>query len=126
MREQERIQLAIPEGGYADPVYEEAAPPKTAFQTLALHRQGLAVAEIAKQRGLVPNTIEDHLVECARAGLPVDTSKLVSAEHRQQIEEAIETHGAERLKPIHDSLPESITYNEIRFVVTDYLRSRKP
>jgi ATP-dependent DNA helicase RecQ len=125
MREQERIQLAIPESGHADPVDEEGAPPKTVFQTLALHRQGLSVAEIAKQRGLAPNTIESHLVDCLGAGLPVDISRLVSPESRKQIEEAIETHGAEKLKPIHDSMPESITYNEIRFVVADYLRSRK-
>lgn len=125
MREQERIELAIPEGGHAISDDEEGAPPKTALQTLALHRQGLSVAEIAKQRGLVPNTIESHLVDCLGAGLPVDTSKLVSPESRKQIEEAVEMHGTEKLKPIHDSLPESITYNEIRFVVADYLRSRK-
>jgi ATP-dependent DNA helicase RecQ len=124
MREQERIQLAIPEGGHAIADDLEGAPPKTAFQTLALHSQGLSVAEIAKQRGLVPNTIESHLVDCLGAGLPVDVSKLVSPESRKQIEEAIETHGAEKLKPIHDSLPESITYNEIRFVVADRLRSK--
>jgi ATP-dependent DNA helicase RecQ len=125
MREQERVQLAIPEGGHAIDVDEEGGPPQTAFQTLALHRQGLSVAEIAKQRGLVPNTVESHLVDCLGAGLPVDISKLVSPENRNQIEEAVELHGTEKLKPIHDSLPESITYNEIRFVVADYLRSRK-
>lgn len=119
MREQERIQLAIPEGGHAIPADEEDGPPKTAFQTLALHRQGLSVAEIARQRSLVANTVEDHLVECARAGLPVDISKLVSAENRQQIEKAIEQHGMERLKPIHEALPEEITYNMIRFVVAE-------
>jgi ATP-dependent DNA helicase RecQ len=119
MREQERIQLPIPEGGHAVALDEGDAPPKTAFQTLALHRQGLSVEEIAKQRGLVPNTIENHLVECLGAGQPVDTSKLVSDENRKQIEEAIEQHGMEKLKPIHDSLPESISYNEIRFVVAE-------
>ena len=120
MREKEQIELAIPEGGHAVSTDEESAPPGTAFQTLALHRQGLSVAEIARQRGLVPNTIEDHLVECMRAGLPVDTSTLVSTEDRKQIQEAIEEHGTERLKPIHDSLPENITYNQIRFVVAEH------
>ena len=122
MREQEQIELAIPEGGHAILTDEENAPPKTAFQTLALHRQGLSIAEIARQRGLVPNTIEDHLVECLRAGLAVDVSKLVSANDRKQIQAAIDEHGAERLKPIHDSLPEHITYNQIRFVVAEKRR----
>ena len=121
MREKEQIELAIPEGGQAIPTDEEvAAPPGTAFQTLALHRQGLSVAEIARQRGLVPNTIEDHLVECMRAGLAVEISRLVSTEDRERIQAAIEEHGAERLKPIHDSLPENITYNQIRFVVAEH------
>ena len=126
MREQEQIELTIPEGRHASPSDEQSPPPKTAFQTLALHRQGLSVAEISTQRSLVPNTIENHLAECLRAGLAVDVSKLVSTENRQQIEKAIDLHGTEKLKPIHDSLPEHITYNQIRFVVAHRLRSAKP
>jgi ATP-dependent DNA helicase RecQ len=83
------------------------------------------VAEIAAQRGLVPNTIESHLEECLRAGLAVDVSRLVSPDVRKQIESAIDEHGTERLKPIRESLPEHITYNEIRFVVAERLRTEK-
>ncbi len=72
------------------------------------------------------NTIENHLVECLVAGLAVDVSQFVSSEDRRQIDKAIEQHGTEKLKPIHDSLPESITYNQIRFVVAERLRSSKP
>jgi ATP-dependent DNA helicase RecQ len=125
MREQERVELAIPEDAHAVRSDEENAPPATAFQTLALHRQGLSVAEIASQRGLVPNTIESHLEECLRAGLPVDVSRLVSPEVRKQIESAIDEHGTERLKPIRESLPESITYNQIRLVVADMQAKQK-
>ncbi|MGH9873897.1 MAG: RecQ family ATP-dependent DNA helicase [Pyrinomonadaceae bacterium] len=125
MREQQQIELAIPEGGHTIPIDEDRAPPQTAFQTLALHRQGLSVAEIAAQRGLVANTIENHLVECLVAGLDVDLSQLVSSEDREQILKAIEQHGTEKLKPIHDSLPENMTYNQIRFVVAEHLRSTK-
>ena len=123
MREQEKIELAIPGDGHAIPSEEESAPPKTAFQTLALHRQGLSVAEIATERSLVPSTIENHLVECLRAGLSVDVSNLVPTEARAQIEVAIDQHGTGQLKPIRESLPEHITYNQIRFVVAERLRS---
>ena len=126
MREQERVELAIPKDGHAVRSDEEGAPPSTAFQTLALHRQGLSVAEIAAQRGLVPNTIESHLEECLRAGLPVDVSRLVPEDVRKQIESAIDEHGTEKLKPIRESLPENITYNQIRFVVADRVRTKKP
>jgi len=120
MREQERIELAIPESGHAIENDDENAPPTTALQTLALHRQGLSVAEITRQRGLAPDTIESHLVECLRAGLPVDVSKLVSTEDRKQILEVIDQQGMERLKPIRDLLPDNITYNMIRFVVAEH------
>jgi uncharacterized protein YpbB len=124
MREQERVELAIPEGGHVLRSEEEGAASATAFQTLALHRQGFSVAEIAAQRELVPNTIEGHLEECLRAGLPVDITRMVPAEVRKQIEEAIDEHGTERLKPIRESLPETITYNQIRFVVADRVRQK--
>lgn len=125
MREQEGIELAIPEGGRAIGSDEENAPPKTAFQTLALYRQGLSVSEIARQRNLVPSTIEAHLVDCLLAGLEVDISKLLTTDQREQIELAIKAHGSEKLKPLRDSLPETITYNQIRFVVAHRLKSQK-
>jgi ATP-dependent DNA helicase RecQ len=125
MREQERIDLALPQGRHELQSEEGIAPPTTAFQTLTLHRQGLSVAEIAAQRGLVPNTIEGHLVECLAAGLPVDVARLVSPENRKQIEAAIQQHGTDRLKPLHEALPETITYNMIRFVVSDWVRTHK-
>jgi uncharacterized protein YpbB len=56
------------------------------------------------------------------AGLTVDVSRLVSESDRAQIEKAIAEHGTEKLKPIHESLPESITYNMIRFVVEEKRR----
>ncbi|HKO97005.1 MAG TPA: RecQ family ATP-dependent DNA helicase [Pyrinomonadaceae bacterium] len=113
MREQEQVQLAIPDG----PTEQENGPPPTAQQTFALHRQGMSVAEICAHRGLVANTIEGHLVDCLIAGFDVDVSRMVSIEERKLIEEAISEHGTERLKPLRDSLPESITYNQIRLVV---------
>ncbi len=116
MRDQERIQLALTDNGMAEDE-EEGLLPATALQTYTLFCNGHSVADIAKQRELVTNTIEGHLVECIAGGLPVDLTKLVSDADRTQIEKAIAEHGTEKLKPIRESLPESITYNMIRFVV---------
>ncbi len=125
MREHEQIELALPENE-RDPVEVEVVPPRTAMQSYRLFSEGLSVSEIASQRNLVTNTIESHLVDCMRSGLSVDTSRLVSAEDREQIEKAIDEHGTDRLKPIHDALQESISYNAIRFVVAEYLLLKKP
>ena len=116
MREQERVQLVLTDNS---PAKDEDEPllAATALQTFTLFRNGHSVADIAQQRELVVNTIEGHLVECIAAGLPVDLDKLVSDSDRAHIEMAIAEHGTEKLKPIRESLPESITYNMIRFVV---------
>ena len=121
MREQERIQLALTDNGLVKD-QEEPLLPNTALQTYTLFRNGHSVEEIAGQRNLVTKTIEGHLIECISAGLPVDISKLISDSDRTQIEKAIAEHGTEKLKPIRDSLPESITYNMIRFVVAEHRR----
>ena len=118
MREQERLELALTEDREQDK--EEPLLPATALETYTLFRNGHSVEEIATQRNLVTKTIEDHLIECMSAGLTVDISKLVSASDRTQIEKAIAEHGIDKLKPIRESLPESITYNLIRFVVAEH------
>jgi superfamily II DNA helicase RecQ len=116
MREQERLELALPEDVQVNDE-DDGLLPQTALQTYNLFRNGQSVAEIAAQRNLVANTIEGHLIECISSGLAVDIARLVSESDRSQIEKAIAEHGVEKLKPIRDSLPESITYNMIRFVV---------
>ena len=108
--------MALSDGVQVDNDDQGLLPP-TAMQTYTLFRNGHSVEEIAAERQLVTNTIEGHLIECISAGLAVDITKLVSESDRAQIEKAIVEHGIDKLKPIHDSLPESITYNIIRFVV---------
>jgi ATP-dependent DNA helicase RecQ len=122
MREQEQVQLALSENGTKNEVGQEFILAKTASQTYALFCRGLSVTEIAQERNLVTSTIEGHLLDCIRAQLPVDTSRLVASEHRKQIEQAIAEHGTEKLRPLRDSLPETISYNMIRFVVAEHTK----
>ncbi|MDQ6651149.1 MAG: helix-turn-helix domain-containing protein, partial [Acidobacteriota bacterium] len=119
MREQERVELALAEDGQSKDE-EEPLLPSTALQTYTLFRNGQSVEEIAAQRKLVVNTVEGHLIECISAGLAVDISILVSTSNRALIEKAINDHGADKLKPIRESLPENISYNMIRFVVAQH------
>ena len=59
-------------------------------------------------------------------GLAVDLSRLLSTAERAQVEKAISDHGLdEGLKPIRESLPESISYNMIRFIVAEQRLKRK-
>jgi len=124
MREQERVELSLTDEGLAKDE-EEPLLPSTALQTYTLFRNGHSVEEIAMQRNLVTKTIEGHLIDCMSAGLTVDISKLVSDSDRTQIEKAIAAHGADKLKPIREALPENITYNMIRFVVAKHRQLSK-
>jgi superfamily II DNA helicase RecQ len=124
MREQEQVALALSESGKTNEV-EEFILSRTASQTYALYCQGLSVEEIAQRRNFTTSTIEGHLLDCINADLPVDVSKFVSSEDRKQIERAITEHGIGKLRPIRDSLPETISYNMIRFVMVEHLQSQK-
>jgi ATP-dependent DNA helicase RecQ len=94
------------------------------MQTYALYRQKNSVAEIARVRECTTGTIEGHLIECVRAGFPIDVSEFVSAADRFLIERAIAEHNADKIKPIRDALPESITYNMIRFVLAELVSAK--
>ncbi len=124
MREQEPIELALPQitadqSHVPAPVSEDLGATKTMMETYGLYQQGLSIQEIARQRNCTTGTIEGHLIDCIRAGYSIDTALFVPADSRALIEAAIAEHGAERLKPLHDSLPENITYNMIRFIIAE-------
>jgi superfamily II DNA helicase RecQ len=135
MRERERVELPLaPSSGQSSansPVPasgaagKPATPSKTIEETYVLYREGLSLEEIARQRRYTRATIESHLVDCVRAGFSVEVSRFVPDTDRALIERAITEHGTKKLKPIHDSLPDSITYNMIRFVIADRRRLRK-
>jgi RecQ family ATP-dependent DNA helicase len=97
-----------------------AQQPLTMDETYRLYKQGLSIEEIAKERNLAEMTIEKHLADCILIGRPVKLEQFVSLVDQRLIEEAIATYGAERLRPLKDTLPDHITYRMIRFVVADF------
>jgi len=130
MREQEPIELALPQvtddqSHVTAPVPEEHSPTKTMMETYGFYQQGLSIEEIARQRNCTTGTVEGHLINCISEGYAIDTTQFVSDANRVLIEAAINDHGTAKLKPLHDSLPETISYNMIRVVVAEHLRSQK-
>ena len=134
MRERQRVELALPDtGGHAESladtgsaIEEAIAPSGTMMETYALYKRGLSVEEMATQRNCTVRTIESHLADCVRSGLAVEVSQFVSESEQAQIEKAIAEHGTEKLRPIRDALPESITYSMIRFVIAELERRMQP
>jgi uncharacterized protein YpbB len=132
MREQQQIELSLPRqvaeveaDAFEGDTEDVNTLTRTMLHSYALYRQGLSVAEIAQRRNCTSATVEEHLIGCLRAGHAVDTGKFVSAGERVLIEAAIAEHGSSRLKPIHEALPDTISYNMIRFVIADRLRNEQ-
>jgi ATP-dependent DNA helicase RecQ len=97
---------------------------RPAEETIRLLAQGKGLAEIATLRGRqlasVTNLVAD-LIEEGRLGFErgwIEQSKL------PKIEEACARLGLERLRPLKDSLPEEVTFDEIRLVVAHLRRGQ--
>ncbi|RCW42666.1 DNA helicase RecQ [Paenibacillus prosopidis] len=88
--------------------------------SLELFLAGQEPESIAKERGMSKVTIEGHLIRSAEEGHELDWSRIIPAEYEQQIVEAIQQLGADKLRPIKDALPEEIAYFAIHGVICKY------
>lgn len=88
----------------------------TRLLTLDLYRQGLSIADIAKERNLAPSTIEAHLAELIEAGEDIDIEKLVPPGQFTVIADALQRIGSELLAPVKSELGEDYSYGAIRLV----------
>ncbi|MFL2100247.1 DNA helicase RecQ [Desemzia sp. FAM 23989] len=86
-------------------------------ETLVYFNEGKAVAEIAAIRELSPTTIVNHLCVLIQEGTELEFSRLVSEEAAVEIRAAAAEVGMIPLKPIKEAVSESISYDEIKFVL---------
>ena len=84
--------------------------------TLQLHRQGLSIEEIARERNLKPTTVAGYLAELIEAGEAVTVDRLIRPERYRVIADVLERVGGEALRPVKDVLGEEYSYDEIRLV----------
>jgi ATP-dependent DNA helicase RecQ len=97
----------------------------TVLQSGEMLKNGLTPERIAAERGLTVNTIYSHLSHLIAAG-EIHLDSVVPEAIQRQIQAAIEAAGsAERLKPIKELLPESISYNQIHCVVAAWKPERQ-
>ncbi|MCE3225945.1 MAG: family ATPase [Bacteroidetes bacterium] len=99
---------------------EEKIP--TREQSFLLFKKGMKIEEIAQQRGFTVTTIEGHLAEYVQSGeLKIDY--LVSREKQKTIRKALENFSKEKgLSEIKKTLPNDISFGEIKCVLADKLR----
>nr|WP_208752129.1 DNA helicase RecQ [Bacillus cereus] len=90
------------------------------LETYEMYKQGINLDEIAKERGLSRQTIENHLIRCFEDGMEVDWNSFVPAEYKQLIETAVQNADG-GLKSIKEQLPNEVSY----FMIRAYLQIRK-
>ena len=134
MRERQSIKLALPARIVTHrPAPIHSARPdghashnsqngSTVDETYALYKEGLTIEEISERRSLVAVTIEKHLADCILEDREIDVSQFVSEDDYALIVAEVERHGADRLKPLRDALPQRINYRMIRFTIADLQR----
>jgi ATP-dependent DNA helicase RecQ len=85
--------------------------------SLEMFRDGRSIAEIAKERGVQPSTIEGHLARFIATG-EVRLDELVPLEKVETIRNAIlKFNDGGALSPIKEFLGDDFTYGEIRAVI---------
>ncbi|MED1304854.1 ATP-dependent DNA helicase RecQ [[Bacillus thuringiensis] serovar konkukian] len=90
------------------------------LETYEMYKQDINLDEIAKERGLSRQTIENHLIRCFEDGMEVDWNSFVPAEYEQLIETAVQNADG-GLKSIKEQLPNEVSY----FMIRAYLQIRK-
>jgi hypothetical protein len=86
-------------------------------QTFNLFKEGLSLSEIAQLRGFAIGTLEGHLTSYIASG-EIDINRLVSAEKQKLILKALENFQKDAgLNPVKSSLPDNVSFSEIRYVL---------
>ncbi|MFV8516246.1 DNA helicase RecQ [Bacillus sp. SBS7] len=90
------------------------------LETYEMYKQGIDLNEIAKERSLSRQTIENHLIRCFEDGLEVGWNSFVPAQYESLIETAVQ-NAEGGLKSIKEQLPNEVSY----FMIRAYLQIRK-
>ena len=83
-------------------------------ETLDLFRQGMTVADIARERSLALSTVENHLAEALEAGEEIEVDRLVAADKLEAITDVLRSAGDTTLTEIQNRLGDEFSFAEIR------------
>ena len=81
-----------------------------------MYKDGKKVEEIAKERGLIPDTIMGHLAFYIPQGI-IRVEELMQPEKIPAISKVVKIHGVDSLGAIKRELGDSYSYGEIKAVI---------
>lgn len=85
--------------------------------TYKLLKSGRSIDEIAKERVLKRNTIEDHIVEITWQNPDFEISAFINESKYEMIKDTIQSIKSNQLKVIKDAVTAEVNYFEIRLVL---------
>jgi hypothetical protein len=91
--------------------------------TFEFYKQGMSIADIAKQRDMAISTIEEHLAAFVQNG-QVNVFDFVSIQELEQIKQAVSKMGHERLTPLLIELGDKFSYGKIKMALAHFKSSR--
>jgi ATP-dependent DNA helicase RecQ len=103
----------------------QAKASSPARETLELLQQGNTFEEIAQRRGRKVSTVVALISSLIESGETEFKEEWMEPEHYRLIHEACLHLGMDLLRPIKDSLPEKISYDEVRLVVSHLRRKEQ-
>ncbi len=86
-------------------------------ETLAMLREGLSIAEIARRRHMKPATITGHVATLLQAGEQIDVSQLLPPARVNLIKKAMQSTHDFSLRGLKEALPPFVSYQDIRLVL---------
>jgi hypothetical protein len=98
------------------PAKDAARPFGTKQTSFDMFNNGLTIARIAQERGLVQSTIEGHLRFFVEKG-KLDINKLLSPEKQQAIEKELATDHNNSLSEVKNALGADYSYGEIKMML---------
>ena len=103
-------------------IKEEIKEPKidTNIVSFNLYIQGNSIDQVANLRGLQKTTIEHHLLKCYEDGMDIDLESEVQTNFKDKIYDAINQVGTDKLRPIKDLVPPTVSYFDIGYYVAKY------
>jgi exodeoxyribonuclease VII large subunit len=96
---------------------EQKSIPETILKTYNYYKQGNSIKQIEELRNLKETTIYGHIEKLISKGL-IDVNEIVNQEKKEKILNIVMNKEFGGLKEIKEQLDDSITYEEIRCVVS--------
>ena len=116
-------EIIIPKSVNAKKETASSSPKEESYMiSYQLYCEGKSIDEIAQIRELTTQTIENHLLKCFELDMEISLEKDIHMQFEQDVYQAIDALGVEKLKPLKEALPREVRYFDIKYFLIKYVK----